>query len=45
MSELAPSELKIPGGLQGKLLSPAMLRELSVRSDLQGLARTASHCR
>ena len=43
MSEPASSELKPLGGLQGKLLSPAMLRELSVRSDLQGLARTASH--
>jgi fatty acid desaturase len=43
MSEPAPSELKIPGELHRKLLSPAMLRELSVRSDLQGLARTASH--
>lgn len=26
-----------------KLLSPTMLRELSVRSDLQGLARAVSH--
>jgi fatty acid desaturase len=29
--------------LEGKPLSPAMLRELSVRSDLQGLVRTISH--
>jgi hypothetical protein len=26
-----------------KLLTPAMLRELSVRSDLQGLVRAGSH--
>ena len=43
MSEPAYSELKPESRLQGKLLNPAMLRELSVRSDLQGLVRTASH--
>ena len=39
MSDVLVSEPK----QQTKLLSPAMLRELSVRSDFQGYVRTASH--
>ncbi len=43
MSDTASSELKPQCELPGKLLSPAMLRELSARSDRQGLVRAASH--
>jgi fatty acid desaturase len=55
MSDAASSELKSQGRLkdgrqdrlqdrpQGRPLSPAQLRELSIRSDLQGFVRTASH--
>ncbi len=43
MGDTASSEMNPQGGFQAKLLSPAMLRELSARSDLQGFVRTASH--
>ena len=43
MSDLASPELKAPGELPGRLLSPAMLRELSARSNLQAMVRAVSH--
>jgi fatty acid desaturase len=43
LSDAASPELVTPGGLPGRPLSPATLRELSVRSNFPALIRVASH--
>ncbi len=43
MSNPAPSELQAPDGTPGRLLSPAALRALSVRSNLQATVRAVCH--
>jgi fatty acid desaturase len=43
MTDIASPELKTSAGLPGRLLSPAILRELSTRSNLPATVRVASH--